>query len=399
VPTKGTTDNSTNAASTAYVTTAIANVLNGESYTGTQDFTSATLKASTQGNLINDTTVATTAYVNTAVTNLKSTANTWTQAQDFSGGTTTITVPTRIISDNSTNAASTAFVRSCITNIEAGNTWTGSQSFTGANITCATQLSSDNSTKVATTAFVKANSSSSVSLGGNNVWTGNNTFNLGSKFGISTGTTQIEITSDTIKSALSNDTINLFNTNTTGTINMASNLIFKASSIASSGIADTISLFSNLTTGTLNLATGITTGAINIATTSMTSGIITIGTPGSGTTKLNGKVNFGTSQISGYSSFISTSANYTVPTTINNEFFIYGGGASAHSIFLPSYIAGQKFYIRNAIGSGNILNITAQTGQSIILPAGSAGQTYTMPNNTGLMLYSDGTIWIAMLKY
>ena len=187
--TKGTTDNSTNAASTAYVTTAIANVLNGESYTGTQDFTSATLKASTATNLTNDTTVATTAFANTAVTNLKSTANTWTQAQDFSGGTTTITVPTRIISDNSTNAASTAFVRSCITNINQGNTWTGAQSFTGANITCATQLSSDNSTKVATTAFVKANSSSSVSLGGNNVWTGNNTFNLGSKFGISTGTT------------------------------------------------------------------------------------------------------------------------------------------------------------------------------------------------------------------
>ena len=132
----------------------------------------------------------------------------------------------------------------------------------------------------------------------------------------------------------------------------------------------------------------------------MTSGNINIGTPAmTGTTKLNGKINFGTSQISGYSSFISTSANYTVPTTINNEFFIYGTGASAHSIYLPSYINGQKFYIRNAIGGGDGLNVTAQSGQSIILPAGGTGQNYTVPNNTGLMLYCDGTKWIVMLKY
>jgi hypothetical protein len=51
---------------------------------------------------------------------------------------------------------------------------------------------------------------------------------------------------------------------------MASNLIFKASSIASSGAGDTISLFSNLTTGTLNIG--------NITATTGGGGIVNVGT-------------------------------------------------------------------------------------------------------------------------
>jgi hypothetical protein len=73
-----------------------------------------------------------------------------------------------------------------------------------------------------------------------------------------------------IASSGAGDTINLFNTNTTGTINMASNLIFKASSIASSGVGDTINLFSNLTTGALNIG--------NITATTGGGGIVNVGT-------------------------------------------------------------------------------------------------------------------------
>jgi len=73
-----------------------------------------------------------------------------------------------------------------------------------------------------------------------------------------------------IASSGAGDTISLFNNNTTGAINMASNLVLKASSIGSSGINDTISLFSNLTTGTLNFVGGLTTGTLNIGNTTGT---------------------------------------------------------------------------------------------------------------------------------
>ena len=42
VLTKASTENTTKAASTAYVTTAIANVVNGETWTGTHNYTGAT---------------------------------------------------------------------------------------------------------------------------------------------------------------------------------------------------------------------------------------------------------------------------------------------------------------------------------------------------------------------
>jgi hypothetical protein len=255
----------------------------------------------------------------------------------------------------------------------------------------------------------------------------------------------ISVTSKTIGTTASTDTISLFNTITTGAINTCTNLVlsnnnyncsgindivrilekittgtiylanglstgflylcsgsfvFKVNSIASGAVSSITNLFTNITTGTVNFATGITTGTINIGTTGMTSGSVNIGTTGmTGATKINGRLQFGTSQIAGYTSYVSTSANYNVPTTINNEFFVYCTGSTAHSIYLPAYITGQKIYIRNAIGAGQISNVTAQTGQNIIFPAGGLGQTYTMPNNSGLMLYCDGSAWIVMLKY
>jgi len=176
VVSKGASDNSTFAASTAYVTTAIVNVLNGASYTGTQNFTGATLTATTQGNLINNTTVATTAFANTAVQNLLSDANTWTQSQNFTGAT--LTAFTQTASDISTKVATTNFVSTALTNLKAGTTWTGNQIFTGATITATTKAVGTSTNDVATCAFVLANAGSSGLLALTNTWTGvSNTFN------------------------------------------------------------------------------------------------------------------------------------------------------------------------------------------------------------------------------
>ena len=70
----------------------------------------------------NSTKAASTAFVNTAITNLKSAINTWSGIQNFTGGA--ITVATRTAGDNATYAASTAFVSTAIANLVNGETWT-----------------------------------------------------------------------------------------------------------------------------------------------------------------------------------------------------------------------------------------------------------------------------------
>jgi hypothetical protein len=340
-----TAGNSTTApATTAFVGTAITNLKTANNtWTGTQGMTGATVSFLTQSSLNNTTAPATTAFVATAISNLKSTANTWTQSQDFTGSV--ILVPTKVATDGSTAAASTAFVGTAISNIKGGTTWTGTHNFTGATINALTQVSTDNSTKVATTAFVKVNSGISGILTGNNTYTGNNIFDLGLKFGGSTGTTQILITSDTIKSSLSNDTVNLFNTNTSGQINMASNLIFKASNILSSGAGDTINLFNTNTTGQINMASNLIFKASNILSS------------GAGNTiNLFNNLTSGTLNIGGTGK-VAIGATVYVAQTQSNINYNLGGGGAVRTITIPS--AGVFMYVFGA--NYNDANITATT--------------------------------------
>ena len=81
----------------------------------------------------NSTKAASTAFVNTAINNVLTATNTW------SGPTNTfsnsIIVPTQTAGNNSTNASSTAYVDTAITNLKsANNTWTGTQGCTGVHI-------------------------------------------------------------------------------------------------------------------------------------------------------------------------------------------------------------------------------------------------------------------------
>ena len=89
--------------------------------------------------------------------NNKASANgqTWTGTHDFTGATANFA--TQATSDNSTKAASTAYVQAnmALKGSIAGQAWTGTHDFTGATITVPTQAASDNSTKPATTAFVQ----------------------------------------------------------------------------------------------------------------------------------------------------------------------------------------------------------------------------------------------------
>jgi len=132
----------------------------GETWTGTHNFTGATLTAATQAANDNSTKVATTAYAD--LKGAKAGA-TWTGTHDFTGATASFASPTattQAANDNSTKVATTAYAdrKGAIT----GQTWTGTHDFTGATAsfaspTATTQAVGDSSTKVATTAFVAAN--------------------------------------------------------------------------------------------------------------------------------------------------------------------------------------------------------------------------------------------------
>lgn len=94
------------------------------------------------------------ATVNTEMTAKGAIAGqTWTGTHNFTSAT--LTAATQAANDNSTKVATTAYAD--LKGALAGATWTGTQNFTGATITAATQSVGDSSTKVATTAFVAAN--------------------------------------------------------------------------------------------------------------------------------------------------------------------------------------------------------------------------------------------------
>jgi hypothetical protein len=131
----------------AGVTSAIQTQLNaralkaGETYTGTHNFTAATLTAATPSVGDSTTLAATTAYVQGEF------------AAKFTGlsGAVTATTAELNYSVGVTSAIQTQInAKGAIT----GQSWTGAHNFTGATITVPTQTLGDNSTLAASTAFV-----------------------------------------------------------------------------------------------------------------------------------------------------------------------------------------------------------------------------------------------------
>ena len=81
-----------------------------------------------------------------------------------------LTVLTKPSSENSTKVASTAFANTAVNNLlSAVNTWTGTQTMTGANVLVYKQANGDSSNFAATTSFVGTAISNLRSA--NNTWT------------------------------------------------------------------------------------------------------------------------------------------------------------------------------------------------------------------------------------
>jgi len=164
-----------------------------------------------------------------------------------------------------------------------------------------------------------------------------------------------------------------------GKIKVGNVFTFQSENIISSGINDIINLFNNITTGTINFCNGL-----------LQTGTLQFGA---------GKIKIGNQQLSGYTSINTVSANFTIPSTINIEYFIVITGNNPLTITLPaSPVGAQIINIRNRSNT-TTHNITTFPSTTIgIYPtqAGSARfqPAWSMPGSSAQRFYFDGTNWI-----
>lgn len=268
----------------------------------------------------------------------------------------------------------------------------------------------------------------------------------------------IFITPNSIASGQTSD-VSLFNSigGTIGKIRMATNLIISQGAIDCTSVTDSIKLFFKLTTGTLSIGESMTntgtlliggaaslvkifnafqffpnnsnnsdniqyigtknriellntlntTQTLNFGGTSTLNVGLVSATPG--TVILNGKVNnrpsntISSIRLFGYTSYVihnGSSGNYTITdANINIDFYIVVIGTVNCSVLLNANIVGQRVYIRNAMGAGNINNVITPAGVNIIKAGGGITSFLTMTENTGIMFLCDGTTWIVMMAY
>ena len=104
----------------------------------------------------------------------------------------------------------------------------------------------------------------------------------------------------------------------------------------------------------------------------------------------------------GYTSYVihnGSSGNYTITdANINIDLYIVVIGTVNCSVLLNANIAGQRVYIRNAMGAGNFNNVISPTS-NIIRAGGGVTNIFAMTENTGTMLLCDGASWIVMMAY
>jgi hypothetical protein len=160
----------------------------------------------------------------------------------------------------------------------------------------------------------------------------------------------------------------------TGNVKIGNVFTFQSENITSSGTADIINLFNNITTGTINFCNGLTA-----------TGLLKIGA---------GMVKFGTGQIWGYTKFGVATTNFTIPSTINvnGYLFVANGSTNGQILTLPSYIDGQIIYVRNNKTTANLV-IQCFGTQTLRLKNNGLATNITVGSNTSTMLIGTDTTW------
>jgi hypothetical protein len=200
-----------------------------------------------------------------------------------------------------------------------------------------------------------------------------------------------------------------------------SNIGFDSSNInnATTPSTGTIKLGNTQTSGPLYIAGGSTsatrtTGPIIIGSDSTASGGINIGTGtdqtvptvntvniGSATytTNVNGILSSGVGVLSGNTAFSIVSASFTIPSSINRDYYIFCNTAAAnYTITMPTRLVNQIIHFRNFSGRTLTITCPTTTPATALYPTG-----FTTPfstswtgflTNTVQTLYCDGTNWL-----
>jgi hypothetical protein len=329
-------------------------------------------------------------------------------------GTETISTLKASSIDSSTTTSAFNFLSSQTANINIGNTTTGTSGQIikiGPTATTAITVgdlsvianSINNSTNSAnrgvkigdlqTAAGADLDLGTNVSrLGDINIGTGNTTATPTINIGASTGTTRAGAIINV--GTVTTNPINIGNASANLTISCASG------SIKTNAFACTTQTASGLITAN---------GGITCAGLSSNSGITVTGTPSSinasgGSLTIGGAtttliINSSTGQLWGATALNIISANFTIPSSINRDYYLLcNTSGTAYTITLPTRLTNQIIHIRNF--SGQTLTITAPTTTPTtgLYPTGFT-VTFTTTwtgflNNTVQTFYCDGTNWL-----
>jgi hypothetical protein len=199
--------------------------------------------------------------------------------------------------------------------------------------------------------------------------------------------------------------VNLCNNMTTGTLNVGTNTarsgnINIGNGTGATGYIDIGNATASLRVGGTLQSTGQITATAGIQS---VSGAITTGgnisTTGTGSITSAGLITGPSGVLSGNSAFGITTTNFTIPSSINRDYYLFcNTNSTPYSIILPARLVNQYIRLRNF--SGQTLNITAPTTTpaTAIYPSGSTTSfSTTWPNflnNTVLTLYCDGNNWL-----
>ena len=165
----------------------------------------------------------------------------------------------------------------------------------------------------------------------------------------------------------------------------------------------------NIGNASANVIINSSSGSIKTGALTANGGITVTGTPssinaaggsltiGGATTTLT--INSSTGQLWGATAFNIVTTNFTIPSTINRDYYLFcNTSGAAYTITLPTRLTNQIIRIRNF--SGQTLTITAPTTAPTtgLYPTGfTAPFTTTWTgflNNTVQTFYCDGTNWL-----
>jgi hypothetical protein len=159
-----------------------------------------------------------------------------------------------------------------------------------------------------------------------------------------------------------------------------------------------LAIGSSVIHGNIVIGNAQTDGDIIIGASDASGATITVGTTSTATI-INGTLSSSTGILSGQTALNIISANFTIPSTINRDYYLFcNTKATTYTITLPVRLANQYIRFRNY--SGQTLTITAPTttpATSIYPTFSTVSFSTTWPsflNNTVLTLYCDGTNWL-----